>query len=175
VGEGAWYVSQGLSPDAPSFREIRDHQLQIDGLLTEDGVRAERLRLASSDEDIHLRALVNELSWPWIVLMATAPPLMGVLVAFPVWRTKEIVLGNLAGTAVIFGAAVALILREFVELDGLTKRCLDSGITCWPNPSVFTRCAIYASIGLIEVFALFTLSLKVEDRIRKRERAPEWR
>jgi hypothetical protein len=117
---------------------------------------------------------VNELSWSWIVLMATAPPLIGVLVAFPIWRTKEIVLGNLAGTAVIFAAAVALMLREFVELDGLTKKCLDSGMTCWPTPSAFMRCAIYASIGLIEVFALFTLSLKFEDRIRKRDRAPEW-
>lgn len=107
--------------------------------------------------------------------MATAPPLMGVLVAFPIWRTKEIVLGNLAGTAVIFGAAIALMLREFVELDGLTKRCLEAGIACWPAPSAFTRCAIYASIGLIEVFALFILSLKFEEKIRKRDHAPEWR
>ena len=37
------------------------------------------------------------------------------------------------------------------------------------------RYATYAAIGLIEVFALFTLSLKVEENMRKRHYAPEWR
>jgi hypothetical protein len=37
------------------------------------------------------------------------------------------------------------------------------------------RYAIYAFIALIEVFALFTLSLRVEQRIRNRDYAPEWR
>jgi hypothetical protein len=116
---------------------------------------------------------LNELSWFWIALMLTAPPLMGVLVAFPIWRTKEIILGNLAGTAVIFGAAFALISREYVELDRMTRTCLDSGFV--PEPSAFMRYAIYAFIALIEVFALFTLSLRVEQRIRNRDYAPEWR
>ena len=118
---------------------------------------------------------LNELSWVWIALMLTVPPLMGVLVAFPIWRTREIILGNLAGTAVIFGAAFALISREYVELDRLTRTCLDSGFVCWPEPSAFMRYAIYAFIALIEVFALFTLSLRVEQRIRNRDYAPEWR
>jgi hypothetical protein len=118
---------------------------------------------------------LNELSWFWIALMLTVPPLMGVLVAFPIWRTREIILGNLAGTALIFGAAFALISREYVELDRLTRMCLDSGFVCWPEPSAFMRYAIYAFIALIEVFALFTLSLKVEQRIRNRDYAPEWR
>jgi len=118
---------------------------------------------------------LNELSWFWIALMLTVPPLMGVLVAFPIWRTREIILGNLAGTALIFGAAFALISREYVELDRLTRMCLDSGFVCWPEPSAFMRYAIYAFIALIEVFALFTLSLRVERRIRNRDYAPEWR
>jgi hypothetical protein len=136
--------------------------LQTDGWLTEDGVRAGWAR-------------VNELSWNWIALMATAPPLMGVLVAFPIWRTRQMILGNLAGAMVIFVAAIALILRESLELRRLTQACLDSGYTCWPDPSGFTRYAIYASIGMIEVFALFTLSLRVEEKIRSRDYAPEWR
>ena len=37
------------------------------------------------------------------------------------------------------------------------------------------RFAIYASIGLGEVFLLFTISLAVERRIRNRDYAPEWR
>ena len=115
---------------------------------------------------------MNGLSWGWIALMATAPFLLGLLVAFPIWRTKQVILGNLVGTSVIVGAALALILRESVEIDRVTRECLDAGFTCWPDPSAFTRHAIYASIGLIEVFALFTLSLKVEQSIRNRNYAP---
>ena len=119
-------------------------------------------------------SIVNGLSWSWIALMATAPFPLGLLVAFPIWRTKQTILGNLAGTAVIFGAALALILRESVEIERVTQGCLDAGYTCWPEPSAFMRHAIYAFIGLIEVVALFTLSLKVEKRIRNRQYAPEW-
>jgi hypothetical protein len=107
--------------------------------------------------------------------MLTAPPLAGVLVAFPIWRTSQTILGNLAGTVVIFGSAFALILREYVQLDRLTRACLDAGLVCWPEPSAFARYAIYAVIGLIEVFGLFAVSLRVEERIRNRNYAPEWR
>ena len=119
--------------------------------------------------------MTNTLNWSWIGLMATVPPLAGGLVAFLIWRTKQFVLGNLAGSVVIFGAAMTLILRESVELERITQTCLDSGFTCWPNPSAFTRYAIYAAIGMIEVFALFMVSLKVEERIRRSRYDPEWR
>lgn len=85
------------------------------------------------------------------------------------------ILGNIAGTVVIFGAATAMIMRESVELQRLTQACLDTGLVCWPEPSAFMRYAIYAVIGLIEVCALFTFSLEVEARIRDRAYAPEWR
>lgn len=107
--------------------------------------------------------------------MLTAPPLVGVLVAYPIWRTSQILLGNLAGAAVIFSAALALILRESVGLNRLTQRCLDAGYACWPEPSAFTRYAVYAFIGLIEVFGVFVWSLRVERLIRNRNYAPEWR
>lgn len=118
---------------------------------------------------------MNELSWFWITVMLTAPPLVGLLVAFPFWRQGGMIFGNIAGTVVIFGTAFALILREYVELDRWTQACLDAGSVCWPEPSAFTRFAIYAFVGLIEVFALFALSLKVERRMRDRDYAPEWR
>jgi hypothetical protein len=118
---------------------------------------------------------VNQLNWIWIALMATVPPLVGVFVAVPCWRNSQIILGNIAGTTVIFGSAMALILRESVELDRIARRCLDAGYACFPSPSAFTRYAIYAFIGLIEVFALFMVSLKVEEKIRRRGYDPEWR
>jgi hypothetical protein len=118
---------------------------------------------------------ITGLSWLAIALMLTAPPVLGVLAATPCWRHAQMILGNLAGTVVIFGFALALILREHVELEHLTQHCLDAGFTCFPDPPAFSRYAIYAFIALFEVFALFTFSLGVEARVRRRDRDPEWR
>lgn len=118
---------------------------------------------------------MTELSWRWIALMLAVPPICGVLAAYPLWRRREMIFGNLAGTTVILGAAFALILRESIEIERVTRLCLDAGYTCWPVPGPFARYAIYAGIGMIEVFALFVWSLKVETDIRNRAYAPEWR
>ena len=116
-----------------------------------------------------------ELSWHWIALMATAPPVAGALVAWLWWRKNEMILGNLAGTIIIFGAGVAMIVRESIEINGRIAQCLDAGYTCWPDPSAFVRYAIYAGIALVEVMALFIWSLRVEQKMRNRHYAPEWR
>ena len=117
---------------------------------------------------------MSRLSWWWIGFAATVPPSVGVLLALPFWRKGQMIFGSIVGTAVIFGSAIGLILREYVELDVLTQGCLDLGTVCWPEPSAFTRFAIYASIGLVEVFALFTVSLMFEERVRRRSYAREW-
>src|SRR6266446_9063921 len=62
------------------------------------------------------RMSMNGLNWSWIAVALTAPNLAGVLVAFPLWRAGQPIFGNLAGTLVIFGSAIALIMREDVEL-----------------------------------------------------------
>jgi MFS family permease len=116
-----------------------------------------------------------DLSWAWIGLMLTGPPLVGWLVAYPFWRHNEMIFGNLVGTGVIFAAAFALIFREYVDLDRVVRACINAGYTCWPDPSPFTRYAIYACIGLLEVFALFVSSLRFERKKRDRLYAPEWR
>ena len=118
---------------------------------------------------------VSGLSWSWIVIMVLAPLPSGLLLAYPIWRTRQIILGNLAGSVVIFGFALALIFREHTELDRINRACLDAGVTCWPDPSAFMRFAIYAVIALVQVFALFSISLTVEARARNRAYAPEWR
>src|SRR5262249_39839444 len=105
-----------------------------------------------------------------------APLPIGMLAALPVWRRRETILGNVAGTVVIFGTAFALIFREAAMLDALRQACVDAGYAaCFPSPAAFTRYAIYASIGLAEVLILFVVSLSVERRIRERDYAPEWR
>jgi hypothetical protein len=118
---------------------------------------------------------MHELNWFWILLSATLPPAAAVLLAYPFWRKGSAIFGSIVGTVVIFGAGVALILREYVELDRATAQCLEAGFTCWPEPSAFTRFAVYAFIALMQVFGLFSLSLVVERRMRRRDYAPEWR
>ena len=117
---------------------------------------------------------MRELSWHWIGLELTLVPIVAVLLALPLWRRNQPIFGSLAGTAVIFGSAIALILREYVELDRITKACVDAGTVCWPTPGFFTRFAIYAFVGLIEVFALFVLGLVVEERLRRRNYDRQW-
>ena len=118
---------------------------------------------------------LTQVSWFWIALAATVPPAIAFLLSIPFWRKGQSTFGSIVGTVVLFGSAMGLILREYVELDRLTQHCLENGVVCWPEPSAFTRFAIYACIGLIEVFALFSLSLVMEERRRRREYAPEWR
>ncbi len=118
---------------------------------------------------------VSQLNWYWISLELTVTPLLGLLVAYPFWRKGGMIFGNIVGTALIFGWAFALIFREHIELERVVQKCFEEGAVCWPEPSAFTRFAIYAFIALIEVCALFSLSLVVEKRMRDRDYAPEWR
>lgn len=118
---------------------------------------------------------MSHLNWYWIGLGATVPLMVGILLALPFWRSNQPILGNVAGAAIMFGTAIGLILREYMELDHITQRCLDEGLPCFPNPSAFTRFAIYAFIGLAQVFILFSLSLRAEEKYRRRDYAPEWR
>lgn len=117
----------------------------------------------------------TELNWFWVIVAATVPMLLGLAVAWPIWMTGQPILGNVAGSIIIFGAAIGFIMREHTELDRLVQACIDAGTTCWPSPSAFTRFAIYAFIALADVIALFTLSVSVETRRRRRDYAPEWR
>lgn len=118
---------------------------------------------------------MNTLRWFWITLELTVAPAAAFLAAVPFWRKGGMIFGNIAGTAVIFGTAFALIMREYVEIDRMVQACLEAGDICWPVPSAFTRFAVYAFIGLAEVFILFSLSLHVEKKQRDRDYAPEWR
>jgi hypothetical protein len=114
------------------------------------------------------------MNWSWIALAVIVPPLVAILVAVPFWRKGQATFGSILGTAVIFVSSIGFILREYVEIDRLVQACLDAGTTCFPEPSAFTRFAVYACIGMVQAFALFSLSLVVEERIRRRNYAREW-
>ncbi len=118
---------------------------------------------------------VTGLSWNWIALMGSVPLVVGLIVAYPFWRRSEPIFGNILGTGVIFTSAFAMIWREHLQIDQVVQQCLDAGTTCFPEPAAFTRFAIYCFIGLAEVFVVFMLGLRVEERARRRDYAPEWR
>jgi hypothetical protein len=120
-------------------------------------------------------AQVDGLSWFWILVEATLPPLVGWLVALPLWLKDQPILGNIAGSMIIFGTAFGLIMREHVDLDRLSGACLDAGKTCFPHPEAFTRFAVYAFLAMFEVIVLFTVSLSVDERRRRRGYDPQWR
>jgi hypothetical protein len=118
---------------------------------------------------------VHGLNWYWIGIQLAVPLAVGVLISTPFWRKSDFIFGNVVGSGVIFAWAIGMIFREYIEVDRAVQACLDAGTTCFPTPSAFARFAIHASIGLGEVFVLFTISLAVERRIRNRDYAAEWR
>lgn len=118
---------------------------------------------------------MTTLSWSWIAFELTVPAIVALLLAYPFWLRQEPIFGNLIGTVVLFGTGISLILREYTVIDRAVQACLDEGTTCFPQPSAFTRFAIYAFIALGEVIALFMLSLRVEEKVRRRGYASEWR
>ena len=119
---------------------------------------------------------MDQLNWYWVTFSLTVPPLVGGLVAFPFWRKDQAIFGNIFGTVIIFASAFGLIMREKIELDGLIRACVDAGKdVCEPDPSPFGRFAIYAFIALLQVIVLFSVSLKVDEKVRRRGYAPEWR
>lgn len=120
-------------------------------------------------------AVVNELNWFYIGLESVVPPIVGLIVALPFWLKEQPIFGNLAGSAIIFGAAFVLIMREHVELDRGIATCFEQGMVCFPQPPAFTRYAIYGFIALAEVIVLFLVSLRVEHRLRRRGYDPQWR
>ena len=118
---------------------------------------------------------MDHLNWYWIWWSMTAPLTGGLAVAWPLWLRKQPIFGNLLGTVVTFGWGIAMILREHVQLDRAVQRCFDEGTICFPRPGAFTRFAIYAFIALVETVIVFSISLTVEQRLRRRGYAPEWR
>jgi hypothetical protein len=119
--------------------------------------------------------MIDHLNWHWLWLSMTAPLVAGLAVAWPFWLRTQPIFGNLAGTVVTFGWGLAMIMREHIELDHLIQQCFADGYVCFPTPSAFTRFAIYAFIALTETVIVFSVSLTVENRVRRRGYAPEWR
>ena len=114
------------------------------------------------------------MSWLWIGVAVTVPSALALLVAWPFWRRDAAIIGNALGAGIIFIAAIAFIGREYVELQRLTAACLEAGRICSFHPEPFTRFAIYGLIGLCEACALFALSIRTEEKLRRKSSKWNW-
>ena len=111
----------------------------------------------------------------WLGVASTVPIALGLLVAWPLWAMRQETIGNIAGSTLIFMLTIGMIFREWFALEEIRLARCPPDTFCLPDPGNFTKFAIYAFIGLAQVFALFMISLNVEKRIRNRGVAPEWR
>ncbi len=112
----------------------------------------------------------------WIAIAATLPIVLGLIVAYPLWRMRLEIIGNVTGATTIFMVTIGMIVREWMALEQIRiARCPDTETFCPPDPGNFAKFATYGFIGLAQVVALFLISLRVERRLRNRGVAPEWR
>ena len=72
------------------------------------------------------------------------------------------------GAFVVFACALGLVGRDYIEMEGILRRCVALEIGCRFYPGDFTRYAIYAGIAMVQTFVLFMTGLKIEERRRRR-------
>ena len=110
----------------------------------------------------------DSLSLTWVFVAALVPITFALLLARPLWhRRVRDEGGTIAGAAVVFACSVALIGREFSHVLKVSAACVAREVACHFEPEPFTRYAIYAGIGMLQVFALFMIGLSVEERLRR--------
>ena len=116
------------------------------------------------------------LNWLWIGIALTLPFVVGLAAAAPFWwRQRDALLGNVIGSCLIGGFILLFIWREYLDLAQIRASCVERSVACRFRPPDFQRYAIYGGIGFAEVMGVFTIGLSVEERTRRRSRAPEWR
>ena len=104
----------------------------------------------------------------WVIAAALLPLLAGLLVAWPLWRKRvKDEMGTIAGGFVVFACAIGFIEREYVEVERISASCVERQVGCRFSPPLFNRYAIYGGVAMAQVFALFVVGLKIEERLRR--------
>jgi hypothetical protein len=125
---------------------------------------------------LYAAGVSDTMSWFWIGLAIVLPLVLGIGIAWPFWRKpSRDPVGTVLGAFVVVAFGVAFVGREFIHVQRLTNRCLAAETACRFFPEPFTRFFIYTAIAMAQVFVLFIVGSAVEDRIRSRAFASEWR
>lgn len=112
--------------------------------------------------------------WNWIAIAATVPTAVALLIAWPIWRTRHAVIGNLIGAGVIFAFTIGFMGLEYAVIE--QKDCVVvPGTRCMDAVTAFTRIAAYAFVAFFDAFVVFLVGLVVERRRARRFISPEWR
>ena len=108
-------------------------------------------------------------NWGRMVLALVVPFLIGTIVAIPLWRKTDAVVGSAVGAALNFVLSMLFFAREFIEIASFGLACEMAKIPCRVVLGEFTRGAIYAAISFVNAAGIFSLGLVVSERRRARQ------
>ena len=117
----------------------------------------------------------DTLSWAWVAAAIVIPLTLAAAIAWPLWGRVDDSMGSITGAFVVLVFGVAFVARELIHIQRLTYRCIALETVCRFYPQPFTRFFIYGAIAMLQVFLLFAVGGYIEDRIRNRSFATEWR
>jgi hypothetical protein len=104
------------------------------------------------------------MSWTQILVALTLPTAAGLLAAAPLWRWKQIIVGNAVGAGVAFGLTIALIGLSYVTQQRENEQCAAGLIHCVSRVDAHMPFLLYAFMGIVDACAIFWVGLVVEER-----------
>ena len=104
------------------------------------------------------------MSWSQILIALALPTALGLLVAWPFWHWKQIIVGNAVGAGVAFALTLGLIGLSYVTQQRENEQCAAGLIHCVSRVDAHMPFLLYALIGIVDACAIFWIGLIVEER-----------
>lgn len=104
------------------------------------------------------------MNWTEILIALALPTGLGLLAAWPLWRWKQIVVGNAVGAGVAFALTIGLIGLSYVAQQRENEQCAAGLIHCVSRVNAHMPFLLYAFIGVLDACAIFWIGLIAEER-----------
>jgi hypothetical protein len=112
----------------------------------------------------------------WLAASIGVPFILGLVVAWPLWRRpSRDPVGSVAAAGIALAFAVVFVGREYIHVERVTRQCLTLEVACQFSPEPYARFFLYVAIAMAQTFALFLIGARIEDRRRESEVASPWR
>jgi hypothetical protein len=116
------------------------------------------------------------LAFEWVAASVVVPLVVGLAVAWPLWRRpSRDPVGSIAGAGVALAFAVGFVGREYIHVQSVTEQCIKLETVCHYTPEPYTRFFLYVAIAMAQTALLFLIGARMEDVQRESDVAPEWR